>query len=89
MAIRIVHSTEMLTAEYLTAKGFINDDGWYVESDLKDENKIWVKFDEHGHATIWHGKEKTFITNESTLEWFEIHYLLAHRDNGIWELAGV
>jgi hypothetical protein len=75
------------TPQYLIEKGFKEDeDGYFVEPNLKDRDKIWVSFD-RGCYRVWHGKDKTFITLHTKIEWFETCYLMAHGDNGIYQLA--
>jgi hypothetical protein len=89
IANRIVHGQNRLTRDYLMLKGWDLEDGKYwVEPNIKDRDKIWIEFENH-YYRVWHGKERTFITLESSLEWFENYYLLAHGDNGRYKLAGV
>ena len=88
IACRIVHCQNLLRPEHLIARGWIEEDGYWVEPDIKYEYKIWIQFERH-YFRVWHGKERTFIGLESKLEWFENYYLLAHGDNGRYELAGV
>jgi len=85
---RIVHEQNLLTPEYLIEKGWIEENGYYFEPNIKDRDKIWIQFENH-YFRVWHGKEKTFIALESKLEWFEVYFLLAHGDNGRYELANV
>ena len=88
IANRIVHSQNLLRPDYLIAKGWIEEDGFYFEPNTKDRDKIWIQFENH-YFRVWHGKEKTFIGLESKVEWFETYFLMAHGDNGRYELAGV
>lgn len=88
IANRIVHGQNPLTPEYLKSKGWVEENGFWVELNIKERDKIWIQF-EHHYFRIWHGKERTFIALESKLEWFESYYLLAHGDNGRYDLAGV
>lgn len=89
IANRIVHGQNRLTRDYLMSKGWDLEDGKYwVEKGIKGRDKIWIEFENH-YYRVWHGKERTFIALESSLEWFENYYLLTHGDNGRYELAGV
>lgn len=88
IANRIVHGQNLLTPKYLTDRGWIEEDGFYVEPRIKDRDKIWIQFENH-YFRIWHGKERTFIGLESSAEWFDNYYLLAHGDNGRYDLAGI
>jgi hypothetical protein len=93
IAIRLVHSENRLTPEYLLSKGWvmtegINDRVMYVEPNIKDRDLISISF-EHHYYRVWHSKKETFIALESTIEWFELYYLLAHPDNGRYEIANI
>lgn len=88
IANRIVHHGQRLTPEYLLSRGWVEQDGDFVEPDVKDRDKIWITFENH-YYRVWHGKNRTFIGLESTVEWFENYFLLAHGDNGRYKLAGV
>jgi len=88
VANRIVHGEHRLTPQYLTDRGWIYKDGYFIESQIKNRDKIWIQF-EHHYYRVWHGPNRTFIGLESTVEWFENYYLLIHGDNGRYELAGV
>lgn len=87
IANRIVHGDNYLTPEYLTSKGWIQEGSFYVEPDIKDRDKIWIQFENH-YFRIYHGPERTFIGLETKKEWFESYYLLAHGDNGRYQLSG-
>lgn len=77
IANRIVHGQNHLTPKYLFDRGWIEEDGFFVEPNIKDRDKILIQFENH-YFRIWHGKEKTFIALESKVEWFKtIIYLLA------------
>jgi len=88
IANRIVHGQNQLTPKYLRDRGWIEEDGFFIEPNIKDRDKIWLQFENH-YFRIWHGKERTFIGLESKVEWFDNYYLLAHGDNGRYQLAGV
>ena len=79
IANRIVHQQNLLTPEYLVSKGWINEQGFWIEPNIKDRDKIWIQFDKL-YFRVWHGKEKTFIGLESKVEWFETYYNLINRD---------
>lgn len=90
---RLVNGNSKLTPEYLTERGWITEydevrqKTFYVEPNIKDRDKISVEFENH-YYRIWHSAAKTFIALESSIEWFELYYLLAHPDNGRYKLAG-
>ena len=88
IANRIIHEQNLLTPEYLKSKGWVEEDGFWIEQEIKSRDKIWIQF-EHHYFRIWHGKERTFVGLESKLEWFEIYYLINHDKNAIYELAGI
>ncbi|MCE3278053.1 MAG: hypothetical protein K0S44_244 [Bacteroidetes bacterium] len=94
IAKRIVHSENRLTPEYLLSKGWITerdevrDKTFYVEPNIKKRDKISIDFEKHSYR-LWHGPDRTFIACESSVEWFEIYYLMAHSDNGRYKLAGI
>ncbi len=85
---KIIRSGNTLTAEYLLGKGWVKDGDYYVESNIKDRDKVWIKID-HYYYRVFHGRTKTFIALESTIEWFELYYLIIHGDNGRYDIAGV
>jgi len=55
---------------------------------MKDRDLITIQFESH-YYRVWHSSKLTFIALESSVEWFELYYLLAHGDNGRYELAGI
>ena len=87
IANRIIYSQNLLTPDYLKSKGWIKENGFWVEPNIKERDKIWIQFENH-YFRVWHGRDRTFISLETKLEWFENYYLLAHSDNGRYELAG-
>ena len=88
IARRIVLKDNLLTPEYLENNGWIKEGKSWIEPNIKERDKIWIDF-EHHYFRVYHGKDKTFIGLESKIEWFEMYYLLAHGDNGRYELAGI
>ena len=94
IAKRLVHSSNKLTPEYLLSKGWIisfdevRKKSFYIEDDVKDRDLISVEFDGNGYR-VWHSEKRTFIAAETSLEWFELYYLLIHPDNGRYKLAGI
>jgi hypothetical protein len=88
IANRLVHSEKPLTRSYLHLKGWVIESGFYVEPNVKDRDKIWIEF-EHNYYRVWHGRDRTFIALEGSLEWFENYYLLIHGDNGRYKLASI
>lgn len=85
---RIVHETDRLIPEHLTEKGWIKDGYFYVEQNIKGRDKIWIQFESH-YYRVYHGENRTFIALERSKKWFEIYYLMAHGDNGRFNLAVV
>lgn len=90
----IVYSENKLTRGYLESKGWIPkfdsnlQKTFWFEEGLKERDTIWIDFETNSYR-IWHGKDKTYITSATSIEYFEIYYLMAHGDNGRYELAGV
>lgn len=84
----IVYSKTRLTPEYLLAHGWIEEDGYYTESNIKDRYRIYIKFEDY-YYRIFYSANKTFITLESSLEWFEMYYLLLHPYNGRYKIVGL
>ncbi len=73
-----------LTGTILKERGWeaVNAHGsfYWVEPNIKDRDKIWISFENH-YYKVWHGKDRTFIALESSLEWFEVYYKMIHPDN--------
>ena len=93
IAKRFVHSNNKLTPEYLLSKGWVMQEGirdtvMYVEPNMKDRDRILISFENH-YYRVWHSKSETFIALESSVEWFEMYYLIIHPDNGRYKLAGI
>lgn len=88
IALNLVKYSNPLTPEYLIKRGWIEQDGHYFEPNVKDVNRIYIRFGNNWYS-VTHGSKKTYITIESSIEWFENYYLLAHGDNGRFELAGI
>lgn len=85
---RIENDPEKLTVKHLFDRGWIVEydevleKGFMVEENIKERDKIWVEFAlDFTWYRVYHGKDRTFIALESSLEWFEWHFLLAHPDN--------
>jgi len=88
IAINLVEYGTPLTPEYLSNKGWIEyEQGHWIEQNIRERDRISIQFNRH-YYRVWHGYSKTFVAAESTVEWFEIYYLLIHRDNGRYQLAG-
>lgn len=81
---RFVHSNNRLTPKYLFSNGWIEKDGYYFEPNIKDRDRISITFEHHFYR-VWHSDKLTFIALESTLEWFELYYLMSHPDNGRYD----
>lgn len=88
IANRIVHKSTKLTPEYLTQSGWTEEDGYYSEPNIKERDRIWIKFEAH-YFRAYYGRYKTFVALETSLEWFSLFYLLAHPDNGRYKLVGI
>ncbi len=94
IAKQIVFGENKLTPEYLVSRGWVSEydeirqKTFYFEPDLKRRDTIYIDFETSAYR-VWHSSEKTFIACESSIEWFELYHLLAHGDNGHYELAGV
>jgi len=94
LAKRLVHSENRLTNGYLLTRGWIpkidtvRGKTFYCEPNMKGRDVIYIDFEAH-YYRVWHSEAKTFIALESSIEWFELYYLLAHGDNGRYELAGM
>lgn len=88
IAKRLVYSSNLLTPQYLIERGWVEENGYYIEPNLKDRDRISISF-EHHYYRVWHSEKRTFFALESTIEWFEMYYLLAHGDNGRYKLAGI
>lgn len=88
IAINLVKYGTPLTPEYLLERGWVEQNGYYFEPNMKDRDIIQIRFDKHWYY-VTHSSNKTYIATESTVEWFENYYLLAHGDNGRFDLAGI
>jgi len=84
----IVHNQNLLTPKYLTDRGWIEKDGYYIESDIKGRDLISIQF-EHHYFRIYHSEKRTFIALKSKIEWFEMYYLLVADSTKMYELSGV
>ena len=78
---KIIRSHSTLTADYLICKGWITEydeisgKTFYVEPDIKDRDKVSLEFENH-YYRVWHGRDRTFIALESSIEWLELYLLL-------------
>lgn len=88
IAINIVKYGTQLTPQYLIKRGWIEESGYYIEPNIKDRDRISISFEYH-YYRVWHSEKRTFFALESTVEWFELYYLLARGDNGRYKLAGI
>lgn len=88
IANKIIRGNNKLTPKYLIDKNWIEEDGIYYEPNIKGRDMVGIQFNEH-YYRVFHSDKKTFITTESSVEWFEMYMLLIHSDNGIYELAGI
>ena len=76
----ICESNTRLTGTHLTDKGFIKRDGSFFEENVKERDRLYITFYERWYS-VRYGLDRTFITNESSLEWFELFYSIIHPDN--------
>lgn len=88
IANKIVHHPTPLRPKYLTDRGYVEENGFYFDPNVKDANRIWIEFENH-YYRVYHGTYRVFITLESTQEWYEIYFLTIHSDNGRYDLASV
>jgi len=88
IAINIVKHGTQLTPQHLIERGWVEENGYYIEPNIKDRDRISISFGSY-YYRVWHSSKRTFIALESTVEWFELYYLLAHGDNGRYKLAGI
>lgn len=88
IAINIVKYGTQLTPQYLIERGWVVQNGYFIKPNLKDRDRISISF-EGNYYRVWHSETRTFFAMESTVEWFELYYLLAHVDNGRYKLAGI
>ena len=88
IAKRLVFSNNHLTPNYLIKKGWVETESGYTEPIIKNRDRITISFENH-YYRVWHSDKRTFIALESTIEWFETYYLLAHPDNGRYKIAKI
>ena len=87
IANRIVHEQNILTPQYLIDRGWVEKDGFYVESNVKNRDMISISFEKTWYR-VWHSEKRTFIALESKIEWFE-NYCLLLRNEERYELSNV
>lgn len=90
IAMRIVHknlfSQNRLTAGYLISKGWVLQfdetlrKDFYVEPNVKDRDTVWVEFEAY-YYRVWHGREKTFIALQTSIEWLQMYMMLMNKNN--------
>jgi hypothetical protein len=90
---RVLYSDKRLTPEYLEKRGWVKVNDKYkgelwVEPMTKDRDKIYISFENHWYR-VWHSEDKTFITLTTSVEWFEIYYLMSHPHRGMYDLAPI
>lgn len=76
----IYNSENRLTPQYLIDRGWVQFCEYYHEPNVKDRDRISISF-EGDFYRVWHSEKLTFVALESTVEWFEMFYLLPHPDN--------
>lgn len=72
-----------LTSDDLSQNGWVkNSDDYWFEPNVKGMDKIWVKFFENdSYYKLYHGKEKTFITLETSVKWFMTYFYLINKES--------
>jgi hypothetical protein len=88
IAKRLVYSDRRLTPEYLIKRGWVKTEAGYIEPNIKNRDRITITFEGH-YYYVRHSDKMTFIALESTIEWFEMYYLIIHPDNGRYRLANI
>lgn len=83
IAKRLCCNETQLTPEYLFEKGWIpeldlvRNKTFIVEPNIKDRDKVSIEFEAgKSRYRVWHGKERTFIALETSIEWIEMYMLL-------------
>jgi hypothetical protein len=98
IANRIVCEHNMLWPAYLLDRGWVEDidSGMFYEKSENSKQRIWVKFYGIGqnqkvthYYKVFYGDNKQLIALESTVEWFEVFYMLSHGKRGRYERARV
>ena len=85
ISINILTYGNKLTPDYLLKNGWIikfdtiTKKSYYCEPNIKERDTIYIEF-ESNYYRVWHGKAKTFIALESSIEWFECYYLIISSD---------
>lgn len=81
IAKQVVNSENKLTPEYLFKNGWVSEldmttgKTFVVERNIKDRDKVWIDFEGH-YYRVWHGRDKTFVALETSIEWLQLHLLL-------------
>jgi hypothetical protein len=69
-----------LKPEHLTSKGWVLENGYYVEPNIKGRDRIWIQF-EHHYYRVYHGENRTFIDLKFQYEWLKL-WLMLLNDGG-------
>jgi hypothetical protein len=78
---QVINSSNKLTVEYLIRNGWrteydkTTEKTFYVEPNIKDRDKVSIDFENH-YYRVFHGKERTFVALETSVEWLQLHLLL-------------
>lgn len=64
-----------LQPRHLIAMGWVEENGFYFEPNVKSRDRISIQFENH-YYRVWHGTDMTFIALKSSLDWFYMYYLL-------------
>jgi hypothetical protein len=88
IAINIVKQGTQLKPKYLIDCGWIEENGYYIEPNIKDRDRISISFESH-YYRVWHSDKQTFLSLQTTVEWFDIYCLLCNRNDALYKLAGI
>ncbi len=89
LAIKVIAKTlqeseTKLQPIHLSERGWIKEydavrqKEYYVESNIKDRDKVSIEFENH-YYRVWHGKDRTFIALETSIEWLQLYLLLCKK----------
>ncbi len=89
IARRIIIGNNPLTEDFLKEKGFFHiGDSLWTQKNLKERDLIWVQLCGN-YYRIFHGPQKTFISLESSKEWFELYYMMIIDEHKFYEMSGI
>lgn len=92
IALNVFRYGQKLTPDYLLKNGWIEKDGFYIETGVEPENTISVSFNKNHsrvcNYTVWHGIPRVRITTENSTQWLKVYCCLVHSStlyNLAWE----